>query len=213
MARNRQRRGRRTLAKPATAFAGGRLASGQSMGWESIFGGTVPAAIDATLVNDIRTVGAFNTRALTLIPVNVTRGVITMLRVRGTIDVYFNSTELAAAFVNWPVHFNVQLVPARNGLFEPASVLSPQNSADQESNRILWQRLYMPRAGTTITSPGAIEYHEADKVGMELDIKVKRRWDRAEWALMLVAEVENVAISLHQMEGYMRALFSTADGV
>jgi len=189
------------------------MASGQSIGWESIFGGTVPDDIDNVLSTDVRSTGAFNTRALTLIPINVTRGIVTMLRVRGELDIYFLSSELAAAFVNWPVHLSIQLVPARNGVFEAGAILSPQNSADQESNRTLWQRVYMPDTGTTITGPGAVEYHTSDKKGLEVDIKVKRRWDRAEWALMLVGEVEGVAIGLHQLSGYMRALFAAGDGV
>ncbi len=136
-----------------------------------------------------------------------------MLRVRGELDVYFNSPELAVDFTNWPVHLQIQLVPTRNGVFDTTAILSPQNSADQESTRIVWQRVYMPNTGTTITGPGAIEFHTSDKKGMEVDIKVKRRFDRAEWALMLVAEVENGAVVLHQLSGYLRALFATADGI
>ena len=199
-------------SKPATAFAPGET-KGKSIGWESILNDTIPAAISTFMPTTVRAVGAAQVRSLALIPENVTRGVVTLERVRGQIDVYFSSTELAASFANWPVHMQVQLIPVQNGAAVLASTLTPSNSADQESNRIVWQRLYMPRAGTTITGAGAVELHESNHVSMELDIKVKRRFDRALWALQLVVEGELNALVLHQMSGYMRAIFRTADGI
>ena len=136
-----------------------------------------------------------------------------MMRVRGAIDVYFNSPELAANFANWPVHMQMQLTPLRNGARQLAAVLSPQNSADQESNRIIWQRLYMPNVGTTITGPGAIEFHNSNVAHLEVDVKVKRKFDRANWQLDLIVEVETAAAALHQGSGYLRGLFKSSDGI
>ncbi len=201
------------MKKAATAFASQRTNTGQSLGWELILGATVPVDFATAFPLNIRNVGAFNTRAVALVPSNVTRGTLTMMRVRGTIFVYFSSAELAVAFANWPVHIQLQMVPARDGVINQGAVLSPQNSADQESNRIIWQRLYMPRAGTTITGEGAVELHESSAVALEVDVKVKRRWDRADWALALVSEVETGSVVLHQFGGYLRGLFATGDGL
>ncbi len=136
-----------------------------------------------------------------------------MERVRGNLDLYFNSTELAAAFANWFVHLMVQLVPVQDGAIVTDSVLSAGNSADQESNRILWQRVYYPNSGTTITSPGAVELHDSNYRGQEVDIKVKRKWDRATWGLVLSYDGEAAAVDLHILAGHLRALFRTEDGI
>lgn len=213
MARHRRGRARRTLKRPATAFAGGQTSGGKTIGWESIMNAPTPVALATLFNNQIRTVSGIATKALQMIPVSVTRGTLTMLRVRSTIEVYFSSVKLAAALANWPVQLSMQLVPARNGVFEPEAILSTNNAADQESNRIVWQRQYYPNARTTITSPGALKVHTSTSHGMEVDVKVKRRWDRANWALMLIANVELNAAVLHLAGGALRALFSTADGV
>ncbi len=200
------------MNKPAGAFAGAERA-GKAIQWELIFGQSTPLNLNAAFPNLVRTVGVTETRMVAVMPVNVTRGVVTMMRVRGTIDIYFNSLELAAAFANWNVHMQLQVVPSRDGNLQTAAVLSPGNAADQESNRIIWQRDYLPRTGTTITSPGAIEVHESNYVGMEVDIKVKRRFDRAVWGLALVVDVEAAAADLHQVSGRLRALFKASDGL
>ncbi len=201
-----------SMSKPATAFAPAER-KGKMISWESIHSIPTPTAIATVFPTVIRTVGAFTTLSVSLIPQNVTRGAITMERVRGNIEVYFSSTELAAALDNWPVHMSMQLSPIRGNTIPAASVLSPMNPTDQESNRIIWQRQYYPRAGTTITSPGALEIHESNYVGLEVDIKVKRRWDRALWALQLVVELETNANLLHLTCGALRALFRAGDGV
>ena len=211
MARSR-RRARGTLKRPATAFAGGSTGTGKSVGWESILNDEEPQQIDSLLPTLVRTsAGNIQTRARSLLPINVTRGIVTMLRVRGTIAVYFDTNELSTSLANWAVHFSIQLVPARNGVFQTAAILTPSNSADQESNRIVWQHMYYPQSGGTITIPGDIEFH--DTWHTDVDVKVKRRFDRAVWDLMLVADVEAGAALRHLSCGYLRALFATADGL
>ncbi len=201
------------MAKPASAFAPGKMASGQAMTWEALLDAPSLTSLNTVFATQNRIIGAFNVRSLVMIPGNVTRGTVTMLRVRGTIEIYFSSAELAANVDNWPVHMQLQLVPLQDGGVNNAAVLTPSNAADQESNKIIWQRSYYPRAGTTITGPGAVELHENNYIGLEVDIKSKRRFDRANWALVLVVEVETAAGALHFLTGRLRALFAAADGL
>lgn len=199
--------------KPATAFAGGEGRDGKSIQWEQLLDVPTPVAIGTVLATAVRSAGVFDTSLIALIPVNVTRGVVTLERIRGNLDVYFDSTELAADLDNWPVFFSLQMVQARDGAIRASSALSPMNAADQESNKIIWQRRYYPGSGTTITSPGALERHTSNYFDMEVDVKSKRRFDRATWALALVVEAEAAAVDIHLMQGSLRGLFRTPDGV
>ena len=212
MARSRRRRAE-PVRKGATAFAPSVGRDGRQMGWEAVLEQRVPSDFDVFFPSNVRTSGANNVRFITLIPQNVTRGVVTMLRCRGTIVAYFDSVRLAASFADWPLSISMQLMPVQNGNIVSASILTPTNTADQESNRILWQRLYYPRAGTTITSVGALEVHESNYIELEVDVKSKRRWDRAVWALILVGEVATLAVAAHQVGGTLRGLFKAADGI
>ena len=182
------------------------------MGWEAILNATEPQDFVTAFPNSNRTVGAYDVRSVSLVPINVTRGTVTMLRVRGSLEVYFFSTNLAAALSAWNVHLIMQLVPASDGGPADSSYLSPGNSADQESNRIVWQRVYYANTGTTITGPGGVEYHTST-LSAEVDVKVKRRFDRATWALELTAEIATASNSDHLIAGQLRGLFSTADGI
>jgi len=73
--------------------------------------------------------------------------------------------------------------------------------------------MYLPDTGTTITSPGAIEKHTSTSAGMEVDVKSKRRFDRATWGLALVFDTNVDAEALHFITCSMRALFRTTDGL
>lgn len=201
------------MTRPATAFAGGKRADGQTMGWESIFLETVPIALNTAIPGAIRTVGVVTTTFVSVVPINVTRGTVTCLRIRGNIQVWFDATELAASFDNWFVNLSLQMAPARNGAIVNTAILSANNSADQESNKIMWQRHYFPVTGGTITSPGALEMHDSTYRDIEIDVKVMRRFDRANWAMVLVMDVEAGAGALHQMAGTLRGLFKTSDGI
>jgi len=212
MARPR-RRARTTLKRPASAFAPGQARDGKGIQWEYIMDQPIPITAAAFFPTAVRSVGAIDTKSVTILPGNVLRGTVTLERIRGTLEVYFSSVELAASFDNWFIHVQLQLVPLRDGDIVDAATLSPSNAADQESNKIIWQRVYYPRAGTTITSPGALEVHESNYIGMEVDVKVKRRFDRATWALILVADCESNSFPLHSVAGQFRALFRAADGV
>lgn len=212
MARHR-RRMRGAVGRPASAFAPKEDRKGKMLSWEYLFDQPNPAAIQVVMPTVVRAVGNKQINLLTLLPVNVTRGAVTLERIRGTFEVWFNSTELSVDFANWPVHLQLQMVPANNGVIDTGAALSPGNAADQESNRIIWQRMYYPNTGTTITGPGAIEYHTSNYFGIEVDIKSKRRFDRSTWGLALVYEVEINAEALHQVSGQLRAIFRASDAL
>jgi len=144
MARFRRRRFAGLRDKPATAFAPGESKRGKTIAWESIYSAKNQVPITSAIPNVVRAAGNFTTYQVSLIPINVTRGTVTLERIRGCMDVYFDSSELASNFENWTVFMQIQMAPARNGAFVNAAILSPGNSADQESNKIIWQRLYYP---------------------------------------------------------------------
>jgi len=150
---------------------------------------------------------------VSLVPVNVLRGPVSLLRIRGSLDVFFLESETTADFDNWRVQLGIQLVPARNGVVDIAATLSLNNAADQESNRILWQRVYYPKPTTTITAPGAVEMFASNYKGQEVDVKVKRRFDRATWALVLSMDVNIDAEALHAVGGTLRGLFRASDAL
>lgn len=200
-------------ARAASAFAPGESAKGKTLQWELILGQPTPAAIDVQFGTVVRTVGVNQTRLQVLVPGNVTRGTVTMERVRGHIQIFFNPAELAANFDNWPIYVQLQLVTLQSGTILSGAALSPRNSADQESNKIIWQRVYYPAVGATITGPGALEFSPDQFAAIELDVKVKRRFDRSLWALALIVEGETTGLTLHQMSGHMRALFRSSDSL
>ncbi len=214
MARFRRlRRGGGPRARPASAFAPSENAKGKALSWEYLINAPVPLVLSTLIPTAVRIAGTTQTRFVSLIPVNVLRGVVTLMRIRGQIEIFFNVAELAADFDNWRVHLSIQLTPARNGVVDGSSTLSASNSADQESNRILWQRIYYPRTGSTITAPGALEKHDSNYAGQEVDVKVKRRFDRATWALVLVMDVNEDAEGLHFGTSTLRGLFRSGDAL
>ncbi len=176
-----------------------------------------PETLSTMFPNAVRTTviggASFDTKFVTLIPANVTRGVVTLERVRGNVGVYFDALELGDAMVNWSVMMQLQLVMARNGAITSPAVLSPMNTADQESNKIIWQRRYYPVSSTSITRAGDREVISSNYRYQEVDIKVKRRFDRATWALAFVVEAEATALTLHMGYSSLRALFRSADGI
>lgn len=201
-----------SLKRPASAFAPGTGKDGRTLSWEYIFDAPIPSPLLTVIPSVARVVGGITTNFLTIIPVNVTRGAVTLERVRGTFGIYFEEPELAINLAGAVVHMQMQLVPARNGAIVNTAVLSPDNAADQESNKIIWQRIYYPLTGEALVL-GGNRFRASSYIGQEVDIKVKRRFDRALYALALVVEVEGAAGLVHMAYGGLRGLFLAPDAV
>jgi len=160
------------------------------------------------------TAGIFDVRYAILMPVNVLRGAVTLMRMRGSIHCYFDVTNVGAvngdtgAFMS----MTMQLVPVRDGAIVDLSVLNPINSADLESNRILWRRDYFP---SLVVTGGLLDGQRVlSQLGdTEIDVKSKRRFDRANWALVLSVSLATFVNNQHRIGLSLRGLFLATDGL
>lgn len=213
MARPRRRRAG-VGNKKASAFAPG-TKGGRALSWESI-------SLDSTtrIHSDVFNVLAFtaagsDVRYQVLIPPNVLRGVITLERMKIEWDTYFRSGPIALAIPNafTSIPWNIQLVPVRDGTIDDTAVLDPRNRADIENNAIIARGMRTPlltdTAGATV---GAVRSFNC-RQPVSMDIKSKRRFDRATWALIHVCSSPAglTADWLHNID--IRALFLAPDGV
>ncbi len=203
---------RRRMNRGPSAFAPSRLPGGRALSWEALGAGAAVAPMTTNLPNLAYTTAAIQTRYVTLIPINVTRGVVTLERVRGSIWTWLGEVETTADLANWATLMTVQLVPVRNGAIIDDSVLSARNTADLENNRIIWQRAFYPMGGATITGPGPLEYYDMRGNG-DVDIKSRRRFDRALWALILTADIDISIAGVNQSAFRLRGLFRAPDGL
>lgn len=213
MARSRRRRsGGRALNHPASAFAG-KVARGRSIQWEALAVSYSLNALTAQYPTVSITAGGQTTRFRTLIPVNVLGGPVTMLRVRGEVFTTFQNGMLAGVGgqAKVAVPMNIQLVPVRDGQIVDDSVLANTNAADMESNRILWRGTAWPLSDSA--EGIAIDVQRVYTHLTTIDIKVKRRWDRASWALVMAVTFNAVDETLVEQAMEMRALFQTPDGI
>lgn len=210
----RFRRRRRMNRKSATAFAPAER-RGKVTAWEAIAGDHFFNQASSAFPNIAYAVAAEDIRYRVLIPANVTRGAVTLTRVRGDIAIAFNKVNIDAAggqaLAVLPIV--MQLVPVRNGNIVDDAVLDPSNAADLESNRIIWRRTYV--ADMTSDIPGTMNAVRVrnQRGPAEVDIKNKRKFDRATWALILTINFNTVEVFNLRLMTDLRALFATTDGV
>jgi len=170
--------------------------------------------LDVGFPNAAIVAGGLTTRYRVLTPINVTRGVISLVRMRGRMNTQINTTNVSGAGgqTRDVVPFNIQLCPARNGSIVNDAVLDPRNAADLESNRILWRYTMYIDAGSDQNGLliNASRFFTESK---EIDIKVKRRYDVSEWALLMVVAYDTVDEIRVNTSVDMRGLFLATDGL
>ena len=112
---------------------------------------------------------------------------------------------------------SIQLVQTIHGATGPDS-LDSQNSSDLDSSNFLWrQEFYAGFADRSITTfiglgPSNDEMfmgHEPVK----MDVRVKRRFDRSQWALVLNCSVALLEIEDWAIAFLFRGLFLTSGGI
>jgi len=211
MARHRRQR---VGNRKASAFAPG-TKGGRALTWESLSIDVTTDGHDSVFNVLAFAAGGFDIRYQVLLPPNVTRGVVTLERLRMEWDTYFRSSALSLALPNafTCIPWNIQLVPVRDGVIDDTAVLDPRNTADTENNAILARGLRTPlltdTAGATI---GAVRSFNC-RQDVAMDIKSKRRFDRSLWALIMVCSgPSGLTLDwLHNID--IRALFLASDGV
>jgi len=218
MARHRRRRagGMRRAAGP---FAGA-MKAGRTMGWEAIAHDITFDQLSTVMTNVAFTNGPNTIRFRVLLPHNLTRGAVTMVRVRGMIAHGFSDLNLGGSAADqgnelMALPMNIQLVSVSNDAIDVSSVLDPGNPLDFESNRVLWRRTYQANleAGGTAALIDGVRRRQARGETNEIDIKSQRRWDLSQWALILVKSYNTVQSFDHRISLDLRALFKAPDGV
>ena len=197
----------------ATTFAPARAGQGRTLTWEALQAIITPKSISTVFGTNVLILGNFTTRFLTLIPQNVTRGVVTLERIRGEIRVFFDRDNSVLTAEEMLVQMQIQLVPIRNGAIVNEAVLSPENLADLESNRILWRRNYYVADVIATTVAGSVLNPGQMNTRVDVDVKVRRRFDRALWALIIVVRSATAAEDFNLCTLDLRGLFRATDAL
>jgi len=209
----------------ASAFAPAKSGGGnlhwESSGttcWETVDQG-FPLDGDAFNVTCSDATVLHRTRGLALLNPDNARGVVTLLRVRGFLGVNWDDVPLnQVALRNTLVHFILQLVPRDPDLVnapDEKQLLSGNRTPDQESNRILNQWVAVP-FGQHGTVSAAVAGGQSDECFwfQEIDVRVKRRFSRTQWALVISATTTDLA-GAEQARVYVnfRQLYRADDGL
>jgi len=217
---------RRGMKRSASAFAPAKSGGGH-LDWEAS-GTTCWSLIQtvfplANIVYNVQCDGApvaYQTVGLVLIPLNEARGTVTLLRVRG-----YLGTENGEVGATTPeelrdgtVHYMLQLVPRDPDLIttpQGSQLLSGNKAPDQESNRIIMQWIAGPGGeySTFTGEPGGATPNSSLRWFREVDVKTKRRFLRAQWALVLSATATVNALEQVRAFVNLRMLFRADDGI
>lgn len=227
MARRRRfgvRRGSSSVGRGPSRFAGGRSADGRTKEWISLSGNNGWEVLNTALPTNV-VIGADTIRFVTLLPANIAAGgEVTLLRIVG--DLYVASFAAFAAsgvgaFHSTPttdfMSMSIQLVPTLHGATGP-DTLDMLNTSDLDSSNILWRKYYAPGytnssvLGPTILTGG----NDAKGVAHPLhvmDVRVKRRFDRSSFALVLNATTVTLQEEDWAIAFNFRGLFLTSGGI
>ena len=205
------------MSKPASAFASA-SSGGRTLSWESLSVEYTPTPLTTHFPNNAKVIGGLQLAYRVILPVNPLRGAITLERARGHVAFWVDDADVAATLANGVLSSNIQLVPVDQGAITDDAVLSPADPFDLESNRVLWRRTYLPdlQAADTVPQWGGLRlrpmWGDTTDRGV-LDIKVKRRFDRANWALIQAVLYNAVNFGNAHAMSDIRALFLAPDGL
>lgn len=232
--------------KKPSMFATGRARDGRSLQWEGTAYAAHPVNVSAAFPNLTFLINAppiFNVQcSQVVVPINETRGQVTLERVRGWSQFWREQSTLEPTGGNpyWPSPLNLvagasvhtlveslQLVPAQQGALvtTTTTVVGQLNNAflsvtepdNQDQSRIIWQRWHRLELGASVDDDSAIWRYMPQGEAADVDIKSKRRWDRSTWALVHTVEMRaNSATQLQLLtfwSGHFRCLFRSYDGL
>ncbi len=115
-----------------------------------------------------------------------------------------------------PVVLSIQLLPIIDGVGAAANLMSPFNTSDIESSRIMWWRSYHPwntTAGSTVQVSGVPMAQTHDYTNSLIDIRVKRRFDRSRYALVLQFTALTVQETRWGIAFNLRGLVASTAGI
>lgn len=226
MARRRRFGVRRSFGSPSrgpSRFAQGRSADGRTKEWISLSANNgyevLPTALPTNVV-----VGAETVRFVTLLPANIAAGgEVTLLRIVG--DLYVMSRATFAASGIGAFHsstdtdmmgMSIQLLEGVHGAHGPDS-LSMSNTADMDSSKILWRKYYQPGfTNSSVLGPNILAGDASRGVqhpDHTIDIRVKRRFDRSVFQLILNAAAITTGEDEWAISFNFRGLFLTSGGI
>lgn len=205
MARRRFQRSRRLNRSPS-AFAPGRLPGGRALTWESLIAPEVPQTLDTWSVSNTNIV---DQRLRAILPANVTRGVVTIERIRGFVQIWFEDVAVDAAIANWTVDCSIQVIGARAGSIDLGASLDSTSAFDLESNKFMWRASY----SAPVPSLAANLHRTQQNVPtVEIDVKSRRRVDRATWGVAFTLQASAASRAAHKIRVDLRALLRASDG-
>jgi len=227
--RGRRRSFRRNVG--GSRFAPARRRGG-NLSWESMVGPLVTGMEPSSVLFPTQKGAAFplglantvqaDTFYRLIVPVNPTRGVVTLRRIVMDWHVALDTTAMAANSVphSFVMKRFVALAPADANLV-PGTIVGPNYAPNSflEGPEVLWQDLILPHAaGSTSLDPqvdGGNMLPATALAPTHIDIKTMRRFDRQEWGL-----VAGIALELQFYENdawfhhmNMRMLFVSPDGL
>jgi len=197
--RRRARRLRRGMNRAPSAFAPSRQPGGRALTWEALWNAPTALSIGATLTA-AQVVGARTISFRVLMPHNLTRGVVTLKRIRGSVLALPSQALQTIACA-------IQLVPVRADTIASNDILDPLSAFDLESNRIIWRKNFL-LVQDTVATP-AVRY----SMHMDIDVKSQRRWARNLWSLAFITSSLTANLANDIIWADMRALFSATDAL
>jgi len=189
------------------------MAGGRTIAWEALGVFFTPVALPSAFPVTSNVAAGLTTRFQSLLPENVTRGTVTLERIRGRLYTMWDTGTIAGAtgakFLAVP--YLIQLVPIQDGIVALDAVLDGRNAADLESNRIIYRGTIYPN--TNDPTGVLVDSNRVYTQETIIDVKSKRRFDRATWALIMSVSYDTVEEVNIFHGNSLRALFRSADGV